>query len=60
MSPDEAGEDDVKVDVDDLTFVLTKRDADFLKSLGGVHIDENRLFGGLSVRTGGAQSRSCC
>jgi hypothetical protein len=50
VTPDEKKAADVSVEVDGFTFVLAKRDADFVDRLGGIEIEENRFWGGISVR----------
>jgi hypothetical protein len=50
VTPDDKKAADVSIEVDELTFVLAKRDADFVKRLGGIEIEENRFWGGISVR----------
>lgn len=58
MTPDLAGKEDIKIESEGITFVLNKRDHEFLKNQNGVLIDENGFWGGLVIRS--LNGRSTC
>lgn len=50
MSPDDPRPGDERFVAAGLTFLISPRDRDFAEHYGGLLVDENRFWGGVSVR----------